>query len=179
MECGIKIDRNYLDLVQNCGFYFCLEGFCIATERPTEINLRNGRLHKDGSMAIKYESGWGLYYFDGIKVPEKYGTLKSENWEAKWILEEKNAELRRVLIQGIGYGKICRDLKAQSLDSWKEYELLKIDNADVEPIVMVKMICPSTGLIHSHRVPPNIKTAREGIKWCNWGIDKEEFLIER
>jgi hypothetical protein len=111
-------------------------------------------------------------------VPKKYGSIKSELWKSEWLLEEKNAELRRVLIQGIGYGKIARDLKAKTLDSWKEYELIEIPGVDVEPIRMVKMICPSTGLLHAHRVKPSCTTARQAIAWVNHGIDKEEFEVE-
>ncbi|BAY95486.1 MULTISPECIES: hypothetical protein [unclassified Tolypothrix] len=31
-----------------------------------------------------------------------------------------NAELRRVLIQAIGYDRICEQLQAQALNSWQE-----------------------------------------------------------
>lgn len=100
-------------------------------------------------------------------------------WQAKWLLEETNAELRRVLIQGIGYTRLIEELQAVELDSWHRYVLLKIDaDADVEPIVLLKMICPSTACIHVLRVPPNTLSAREAIKWVNWGIDAQDFLMQ-
>jgi len=40
------------------------------------------------------------------------------------------------------------------------------------------MICPSTGFIHALRVPPNMNSVREGIRWVNWGIDPEEFVVQ-
>ncbi len=40
------------------------------------------------------------------------------------------------------------------------------------------MTCPSTDYIHILRVPPGITSAREAIKWVNWGIDPEQFDIE-
>jgi hypothetical protein len=46
-------------------------------------------------------------------------------------LTESNAGLRRVLIQGIGYARICQELQAIELDNWQEYTLLKID-ADID-----------------------------------------------
>uniref|UniRef100_UPI00403F9727 DUF6745 domain-containing protein n=1 Tax=Microcoleus sp. OTE_8_concoct_300 TaxID=2964710 RepID=UPI00403F9727 len=95
-----------------------------------------------------------------------------------WILAEENAEVRRVLIEGIGYDRIIQELQAKQIDSWQEYALLQIDNADFEPICLLKMTCPSTGFIHALRVPPNLTSAREAIAWVNWDIDPEEFSVQ-
>lgn len=51
-------------------------------------------------------------------------------------------------------------------------------NVDIEPIYLLKMICPSTGFIHVLRVPPDIQSAKEAIRWVNWGTDLEEFSIQ-
>ena len=55
--------------------------------------------------------------------------MHPHQWQAQWILEEENAEIRRVLIQGIGYARICQELQATELDAWQEYTLLLIDTA--------------------------------------------------
>ncbi|WP_052330793.1 DUF6745 domain-containing protein [Rivularia sp. PCC 7116] len=95
------------------------------------------------------------------------------------LLEENNTELRGILIQAIGYNRICDELKAIQLDSFREYDLIKIDaDADVEPIVLLKMICPSTGYTHVLRVPPSMESAREAITWINWGVDPLYFAVE-
>lgn len=84
-----------------------------------------------------------------------------------------------MLIQGIGYDRICMELQASPLDSWQEYALLRIDaDVDVEPIFLLKMTCPSTGYIHALGVSPDVRSAREGIRWVNWGIDPEEFSVQ-
>lgn len=84
-----------------------------------------------------------------------------------------------LLIQIIGYEKILDELAAIKLDYWREYELLKIEqNLDLEPVVLLKMTCPSTNKINVLRVPPKIKSAREAITWINWRIDPEEFSLE-
>ena len=56
------------------------------------------------------------------------GTIPTSEWKSEWFLSERNAELRRVLVQGVGYNRICEELGAVELDSWKEYSLLKINN---------------------------------------------------
>lgn len=172
--------ETWADYAKSCNWVWFFKDICFVSDRPTKIKKDNEtRLHADGEMACEYRDGYGIYCYHGVNLPTKYGSAKQHDWKSEWILKEKNAELRRVLIQGIGYGKICRDLNAKLVDSWKEYELLRIDNADVEPIIMVKMVCPSTGLLHAHRVPPDMDTARNAIKWVNHGIDKEEFIVER
>ena len=61
----------------------------------------------------------------------------------------------------------------------QEYTLLRIDEeADIEPIFILKMVCPSTGNIHTLRVPPDVNSAKEAVKWINWGIDPEDFSVQ-
>ena len=167
-------------LIEHCGWLFLFEKGCLVCDRPTKLSLDNQqRLHAEGEPAIEFPDGYHLYSYHGVTLPEKYGKLHPNQWQPQWLLEENNAELRRVLIQGIGYARICQDLQATQLDSWAEYTLLKIDNdADIEPIYLLKMTCPSTGFIHALRVPPNIQSAREAIRWINWGTDPEEFLVQ-
>ncbi|MBD2186306.1 DUF6745 domain-containing protein [Aerosakkonema funiforme] len=167
-------------LVQDCGWVFPLERACLVCDRPRQMRYDSeNRLHAEGEPAIEFADGYRVYAYRGVRLPEKYGSIYPHQWQAEWLLEENNAELRRVLIQGIGYGRICQELQAQDLDSWREYTLLKIDSdVDVEPIYLLKMTCPSTGYIHATRVPPHMRSAREAIGWVNWGIDPAEFSVE-
>ena len=120
-----------------------------------------------------------MTYLNFVEIPKKYQGIPLANWSASWLVEMRNSELRRLLIQVIGYEKICQDLEAIELDNWREYTLLKIDKKiDIEPIDLLKMTCPSTNYIHVLRVPPNITSARDAIRWVNQGIDPEEFEIE-
>jgi len=166
-------------LLTECGWIFAFEKVCYVCDRPIKLSLDSEyNLHAEGESAIEFPDGYKLYSYHGVTLPEKYGQLHPNQWQASWILSEKNAELRRVLIQGIGYDRICCELQAVELDGWQEYTLLKIDNADVEPIYLLKMTCPSTGHIHALRVPPNVRSAKEAIRWVNWDIDPEEFSVQ-
>ncbi|MCC3405320.1 MAG: hypothetical protein JGK17_06935 [Microcoleus sp. PH2017_10_PVI_O_A] len=163
-----------------CGWIFPYEKICIVCDRPRILSFDSQhRLHAEGGPAIQFADGYSIYSYHGVTLPEKYGKLHPREWQPQWLLEEENAELRRVLIQGIGYDRIARELAAVELDTWQEYTLLKIDtNFDVEPIYLLKMTCPSTGFIHALRVPPDINSAREAIRWTNWGVDPEEFSVQ-
>lgn len=170
-------------LIINCDWIYPFEKTCIVCERPIKLSFDSqDRLHAEGKPAIQFADGWGLYSYHGVTLPEKYGAVHPREWQAQWILEEDNAELRRLLIQGIGYVRICQELQATELDSWAEYTLLRIDkmidNWEGQPNYLLKMTCPSTGFIHAMRVPPNMRSAREAIRWVNWGIDPEEFSVQ-
>ena len=167
-------------LVEDCGWVFMFENTCWLCERPTKILADSQhRLHGEGESAIHYADGYCLYAHHGVILPEKYGRVHPHQWQAQWLLTEKNAELRRVLIQGIGYGRICQELQAVELDTWREYTLLEISqDVDVEKIYLLKMTCSSTGHIHALRVPPHLRSAREAIRWVNWGIDSENFSVQ-
>ncbi|GBE93964.1 leucine-rich repeat-containing protein [Nostoc cycadae WK-1] len=171
----------YQNLIKNCGWIFPDERIAIVCDRPIHIRFDNeNRLHAEGEPAIEYADGYSLYSYNGVTLPEKYGKIHPQEWQAQWLLTETNAELRRVLIQGIGYSRICQDLQAIELDNWAGYTLLRIDNdfIDIEPILLLKMTCPSTGFIHVLRVPPNMVSARDAIRWINWGLEPDDFIIE-
>jgi hypothetical protein len=164
---------------KHCGWWWAFKNIAVVTPKPSVIHLdEQGRLHGLGVPAVAYE-GFNVYAYHGVRLPEKYGAVQPHQWQAQWLLKESNAELRRILIQEIGYVRICQELQAIELDSWQEYTLLKIDSdVDVEPIYLLKMTCPSTGYIHALRVPPDVPSAREAIAWVNWGINSEEFSVQ-
>ncbi|MFB2923518.1 diguanylate cyclase domain-containing protein [Aerosakkonema funiforme] len=152
-------------------------------EGPIELSVDpENSLHIFRKSALQRpdeQSCSDFYFYDGVVLPEKYGIVPLQNWKTEWILEEKNAEVRRVLVKAIGYERICQELQTTEIDNWQKYTLLKIEN-DVkeEPIYLIKMTCPSTGFIHFLRVPPHMRSAREAIRWVNWGIDPEEFAVQ-
>ena len=172
--------ESYQSLIKNSGWIYAFKEICYVCDRPRILSFDSQqRLHAEGSPAIQFADGFSVYAYHGVRLPEKYGKVHPQQWRSEWLLSEDNAEVRRVLIQGIGYDRICQELAAVELDSWQEYTLLKIDNnVDVEAIYLLKMTCPSTGHIHVLRVPPDVESAREAIRWVNWGIDPEEFAVQ-
>ncbi len=181
--------KVFQKLVKYCGWVFDYNNICIVSNRPTSLSFdHQNNLHADGKPAIEYADNFKVYAHHGVWLPEKYGKIPSSQWKSQWLLSEQNAELRRVLIQAIGYNRICEELGAIELDSYKEYTLLKIDNYTEinsqnyqnppEPMHLLKMTCPSTGFIHFLRTPPNITSARIAIRWVNWGIDPEDFAVQ-
>ncbi|MEG4800064.1 leucine-rich repeat domain-containing protein, partial [Microcoleus sp. ARI1-A2] len=90
-------------LLVECGWIFAFDKVCLVCDRPTKLCLDSEhRLHAEGEPALEFSDGYKLYSYHGVTLPEKYGQIHPNQWESTWILEEENAELRRVLIHGIG-----------------------------------------------------------------------------
>ncbi|MCP2730411.1 DUF6745 domain-containing protein [Limnofasciculus baicalensis] len=173
----------FQSIANNCGWIFPFEKTCIVCERPIKLSRdRDRTIHAEAEVALLFADEYSLYLHHGVVIPKKYGQLHPESWQAEWLLTENNAEVRRVLLEGIGYDRICQELEATAVDSWREYTLLRIDefidDNDGMPVFLLKMTCPSTGFIHALRVPPDITSARNAIRWVNWGVDPERFAIE-
>lgn len=180
-----QYDRDKWELLQAivkyCGWIYTFEGICLACDRPIKLSFDSQqRLHAEGEPALLFADGYSLYSYHGVTLPEKYGKLHPHQWRSQWLLEENNVELRRVLMQGIGYGRICQELPTLELDYWQEYTLLRMEPllVDREPIYLLKMTCPSTGSMHVLRVPPTMRSAWEAIRWVNWGTAPEEFSVQ-
>ncbi|MEG4575641.1 hypothetical protein QUA56_23645 [Microcoleus sp. N3A4] len=181
---NLEYDRSlyaaFKSLTENCGRIYPFEKMCFVCDRPRQLHFDSEYLlHAEGQPAVEFADKFSVYCYRGVLLPQTIGQVPLESWQASWLLTEKNAEVRRVVIQAIGYPRICQELQATELDSWQEYTLLKIENnIDIEPIYLLKMTCPSTGHVHIFRVPPQVLTAKEAISWVNWGIDPEEFQVQ-
>ena len=182
LNCNYSSDDWQIleSIVKHCGWIYPLRNICIICDRPRKLLLDDEyRPHAVEKPAIEFADGYSLYAHHGVRLPEAYGKLNPQEWQSEWLLTTKNSELRRVLIEEIGYEKICQDLQTIEIDNWQEYTLLRIDDdADIEPIFILKMICPSTGNIHTLRVPPDVNSAKEAVEWINWGVDPEEFSLQ-
>jgi len=143
----------------------------------------NRNLNTCGKNAINFKNGLEEYWLNGVRIPKEYGIYDPEDWKAEWILTEKNAEVRRVLIQVIGYEKIMNKLGSQIINSSVDHngnnmEIRRVrNNVDVEPIHLLKVVCPSTGKTHVLRVPPNMTSCEEARRWTFFDLNSEFEII--
>lgn len=104
----------------------------------------------------------------GVRVDERIA-FHPEQLTAREALAEKNAELRRVMIECIGYLRFVREAKARTLDEDNDRggtrQLLFIELAGDEPLVGLSCYCPSTARQYFLRVPPKMKTCHQAAAW--------------
>jgi len=99
----LKVVESMKQLLAECGWIFMFHNVCYVCSRPTKLSLDSEyRLHAEGEAAIAFADGYSLYFHHGVILPEKYGQIHPDWWQAQWLLEERNAELKRILIQKNG-----------------------------------------------------------------------------
>jgi hypothetical protein len=85
------------------------------------------------------------------------------------ILKENNAEVRRVMLERVGFERFVELANAKTLDTDRdkggERKLLKVVMPSDEDLVCVSFSCPSTGRKYVVRVPPTTRTARAAVAW--------------
>ena len=100
------------------------------------------------------------------------------------ILKVENVEIRRLLIEQMGYetfleqvGGLVRD---RDRDVGGERQLVSIPFEDDEPLMILKVICPSTGHLHILRVPPDMRTCHQAAAWVAGFDNPDDYhpLIE-
>ncbi|WP_310415590.1 leucine-rich repeat domain-containing protein [Chamaesiphon sp. OTE_8_metabat_110] len=118
--------------------------------------------------------------FGGVNLPRQYW-VDLDRLNPRWLLAENRVELRRILIDRIGYLQIYNHFGAIVQDTWRQYTLLKtrrFQSFEREPMVLLKMVCPSTAHIHILRVPPTMTSAEAAIVWVNHGIHPDDFAVQ-
>ena len=144
------------------------ENFCVVCDRPRILRFDN-EIHAEGEPAIQFADGFSIYVYRGVRLPEEYGKLHPSQWRADWLFLEKNPDVRRALIQGIGYTRICQQWQAVQLDSWKKCTLLKINVKGEEPrICLLITIGKKNELMEFIEVPPNVRTVAEALRYLHW-----------
>jgi hypothetical protein len=181
VEFEPEIFQCFLDTATHLEFIMPFEKLCFIRDRPLLKFDSQGRLHAEGEPCILFPDGSRAYFYHGTRLPAYMGAVHPHQWEARWVTQERNAGLRRILIREIGYARLCQELQAEIIDSWREYTLLGLlIYDDFNPLVgtcLLKMTCPSTGSIYALRVPP-MTSAKEAATWINWGVDPESFAVE-
>ncbi|MEA5464835.1 DUF6745 domain-containing protein [Leptothoe sp. PORK10 BA2] len=198
---GIQLEPKlltvFLRAAQHLAFINPFKEICFVSDRPRFKRDTQNNLHAEGEPAVIFPDSFGMnYFYHGTALPQYIGSVHPSQWQPHWILQEQNAEVRRCLIQEIGYARICQELQAEEMDCWREYTLLKLpvyddysripelppwerhDEVQGDSVYLLKMICPSTGSTYAIRVPPSMRSAREAATWINWGSDPEWFAVE-
>lgn len=103
------------------------------------------------------------YCHKGIEIPKRF-VDKPDLITQKMIINCANVELRRVYIDLLGTEKFLDRIPHQII-SQEGNDILMIGRVGEITIGIVKFICPSTGDIYFHGVPPSMKTVGEAKCW--------------
>jgi len=145
-----------------------------------QCNYQNGRLH---GVSRRWHISGDLrsteVHVRGIKVPVNIGDLIiSRKLTAKDILGVKNAAVRRLCLEELGYARFLSQMPHTIIEKDGDCELVMIDWLKrEEPICLVKVKCPSTGAFYTLRVPPKMKTVKKAVAWT-FHLDEKDYNPE-
>ncbi|WP_260447502.1 DUF6745 domain-containing protein [Nostoc sp. UCD120] len=145
-----------------------ISGCVNLTTLPTGLHVTFWiELAESGIASVSAGHGF-VWRWRGVEVTDKIA-FESQSLTGQDILNIENVELRRVLIERLGYetflqqvGGLIRD---RDRDAGGERQLVYIPFEDDEPLMVLKVTCPSTGHIHILRVPPYMRNCHQAAAW--------------
>jgi uncharacterized protein DUF6745 len=166
-------------LALSCGWTWWHEDVCAISDRIAEIHRDNQhRLHNLSGPALRYPDGWSIYSVHGVVVPE-HVIVRPDALKGPTVLNWPNAEVRRVMIEQMGYSRFLAEVKAEEIDRDPDPHWGTLYEVPSVPVRFVRMrnCTPETdGSWKDYviAVPRECRTAREGILW-SWNLKPEEF----
>ena len=124
-------------------------------------------VHDEHGPALAYPDGWRVWALNGVLVPREVVETPADELDARLLLSEPNAEVRREIVRKIGINRVFEQLGAQTLDTAGDYALVNLDIGDGRRRPYLKMVNPSTGQVHLEGVAPQVRTVAEAIAWRN------------
>jgi hypothetical protein len=114
----------------------------------------------------------------GVRINQRLA-FAPESLTASEILNEANAELRRVMIERMGALEFVKEAQAKILDEDSDVggrrQLLQIPLPEDESLVGLNCRCPSTGREYLLRVPPSTKTCHQAAAWIAGFDDPRDY----
>lgn len=177
-EVGVELSPSptpLFTLSKEVGWWWPLDRAAVITRKPTEIHVRDNRLHNPDGAAILYRDGFAVYAINGVRFTGdeiKYVTSKASEIDPQKVLGIRNVEQRSEIIRKIGINRMFTALSPKLLDRKTEhnYELYAVTvRAEAGVRKYLKMQNPSVDEIHLEAVHPDCSTVEEALVWRNTG----------
>ena len=142
-----------------------------------QMSFLDGQRH---GMEKEYDETGGLIsqklYIRGVHFNGRVERLLTTGrLKVKQILRIRNTAVRRICLEEFGYERFYRQIPHQILDTDGNSELVKISwHKDEEPVHLVKVKCPSTGVFYLLRVPPSMTSVRQAVAWT-FGVAEDQY----
>ena len=155
--------------------------FCMISDRPSKLTVdTENRPHNADGPFCMWRDGTALYAWHGVRVPSRVILDDPASWTLDRILNEKNAEVRRVMLERFGGERLkaVATLRQQD-DTGRLYEFsvpgddtpyvfVDVENSTPEPDGSFKR--------YTLAVPPTTQTCTEGVAWT-FGLTPQEYVL--
>ncbi len=119
--------KGWFEIAQSAFFWWWqFPEVVIFSERPVELHLdEKGALHRDGGAAILYPDGWGIYAWHGMMIPKKFVLQKPDKIDLMDILNEKNPNIKKSVIEKCGLENLFRRFSANVITYTSQEALIE------------------------------------------------------
>jgi hypothetical protein len=162
------------------GYFWVLDDELVAVPRPA-LAVADGRLHGETGPAIAWDSGRTFWSWHGVPVP-RHAVEDPAAITAREIHAEANLEVRRVLLERMGYERYLREGggKLMSDDGFGRLWRCRPMPGEAEVLVLVEVVNASLEPDGSRkryflRVPPHLRTARAAVAWTFGFAEPERY----
>ena len=151
---------------------------CVVVPRPT-VHVERDRLHRVDGPAVEWQTGTSYWFWEGLPVPRRVVARQSEQARLQLLVRTRNLELRRILLERIGYERFLAGAGAtliQQDDYGKLWRCkLQVDAERLSVVEVVNSTPESDGSFRRYflRVPPAVQSAREAVAW-SFGFDQPQ-----
>lgn len=166
--------------------WWAMEGLAIVAEPPTTLQLDEAHLlHGERGPAIAYADDLAVWAWHGVAVP-RFVIEAPEQISVPKILDEPNQEVRRVMVDRMGYERLITESGARLISEDGPGKLWQIPVAigghpgsrpEQLHIVEVVNSTPEPDGTYRHyflRVPPHLRGAHEAVAWT-FGLGGREY----
>lgn len=172
--------NDYIDAFEAGGWWFALDKICVVSENPLVMHLDGNNPGHESEPAISF-ADWDIWALGGRRVPE---SVVTRTFTIKDIHNERNVELRRLMIDRFGLGNFIRESGARKLQTDECGTLYRIEMQADEPVTVVQVTNKTpepdgSYKVYHLRVPPDVQTARQAVAW-SFNLDENEYepLVE-
>ncbi len=152
------------------GFRWMHPKFCLVSDFPERLCVDDrNRPHSADGPSHRWRDGWELYHWHGVRVTRQI-VMEPHTLTIDQVRAEQNAEVRRVMIERMGYERYLRDSGATLVNEDRYGKLWRAPRPDDTDIAMVEVINSTPEQDGSRnrymlRVPPTVTTAHEAVAW--------------
>ena len=116
------LDRHldaYIRYAKTCGVAFCYRDMAFTADRPVRLRFDEARrLHADDGAALAWSDGYGVYAWHGYRIPDTHHWIIADKGRltVQAAMAERNAELRRIMLEIVGFERVAAELGAAVVD---------------------------------------------------------------